>query len=322
MESKVNYTAVGLFVVLLGALLGGLGWWLATGGKQTATSPYLIYATDNVSGLKTDSNVLYRGVTVGKVASIEIDPKNPSLIRIKVEIDSGIPVRDDTVAQLSPLGVTGLSAVNLIGGASPTPLVKRPGEPDPVIPYKPSVFTQIEGGINDATITLARISQRVDALLSPANVQSISDTLRHLDALSAALAANQGNINQMFANARQTSANLAQMSAQGDALMRQSQALVKRLDGVSVQLGAVMPQLSAAASSVTQAGNTTTAFTAAGTQAMTQLQTRTLPEVDALARSLQQLGGQLGALTENLKANPSQLLYGPTLPPPGPGEQP
>ncbi|MBN2692484.1 MAG: MCE family protein, partial [Burkholderiaceae bacterium] len=143
-----------------------------------------------------------------------------------------------------------------------------------------------------------------------------------LDALSAALAANQGNINQMFANARQTSANLAQMSAQGDALMRQSQALVKRLDGVSVQLGAVMPQLSAAASSVTQAGNTTTAFTAAGTQAMTQLQTRTLPEVDALARSLQQLGGQLGALTENLKANPSQLLYGPTLPPPGPGEQP
>jgi phospholipid/cholesterol/gamma-HCH transport system substrate-binding protein len=322
MESKVNYTAVGLFVVLLGALLGGLGWWLATGGKQAATSPYLIYATDNVSGLKTDSNVLYRGVTVGKVASIAIDPKNPSLIRIKVEIDSGIPVRDDTVAQLSPLGVTGLSAVNLIGGASPTPLVKQPGEPDPVIPYKPSVFTQIEGGINDATITLARISQRVDALLSPANVQSISDTLRHLDALSAALAANQGNINQMFANARQTSANLAQMSAQGDALMRQSQALVKRLDGVSVQLGAVMPQLSAAASSVTQAGNTTTAFTAAGTQAMTQLQTRTLPEVDALARSLQQLGGQLGALTENLKANPSQLLYGPTLPPPGPGEQP
>ncbi|MBN2692653.1 MAG: MCE family protein, partial [Burkholderiaceae bacterium] len=185
MESKVNYTAVGLFVVLLGALLGGLGWWLATGGKQTATSPYLIYATDNVSGLKTDSNVLYRGVTVGKVASIAIDPKNPSLIRIKVEIDSGIPVRDDTVAQLSPLGVTGLSAVNLIGGASPTPLVKQPGEPDPVIPYKPSVFTQIEGGINDATITLARISQRVDALLSPANVQSVSDTLRHLDALSA-----------------------------------------------------------------------------------------------------------------------------------------
>lgn len=322
MESKVNYTAVGLFVVLLGALLGGLGWWLATGGKQTATSPYLIYATDNVSGLKTDSNVLYRGVTVGKVASIEIDPKNPSLIRIKVEIDSSVPVRDDTVAQLSPLGVTGLSAVNLIGGASPAPLVKQPGEPDPVIPYKPSVFTQIEGGINDAAITLARISQRVDALLSPANVQSISDTLRNLQALSTTMAANQGNINQMFANARQTSANLVQMSAQGDALMRQSQVLVKRLDSVSAQLGAVMPQLSAAASSVARASNTTTAFTAAGTQAMTQLQTRTLPEVDALARNLQQLGSQLSALTENLKANPSQLLYGPTLPPPGPGEQP
>ncbi|CUA95617.1 MlaD family protein [Thiomonas bhubaneswarensis] len=322
MESKVNYTAVGLFVVLLAALLGGLGWWLATGGKQVATRPYLIYATDNVSGLKTDSNVLYRGVTVGKVASIEIDPKNPSLIRIKVEIDRSVPVRSDTVAQLSPLGVTGLSAVNLIGGASPTPLPTPPGEPDPVIPYKPSVFTQIEGGINDAAITLARISQRVDALLSPANVQAFSTTVHNLQALTATLAANQNNINAMFANARQTSANLAQMSAEGDALMRQSQALVKQLGGVSEQLGKVMPQISAAASSVTRAGNTTTAFTNTGIQAMAQLQNRTLPEVDALMRNLQQLSSQLGALTESLKSNPSQLLYGPALPPPGPGEQP
>jgi hypothetical protein len=116
------------------------------------------------------------------------------------------------------------------------------------------VFTQIEGGINDAAITLARISQRVDALLSPANVQSISDTLRNLQTLSASLAANQNNINQMFANARQTTANLTQMSAQGSALMLQSQTLVKRLDGVSAQLGGLMPQIGAAANSVTQAG--------------------------------------------------------------------
>ena len=100
------------------------------------------------------------------------------------------------------------------------------------------------------------------------------------------------------------------------------QALVKRLDGVSAQLGGLMPQIGAAANSVAQAGNTTTAFTQAGVQAMTQVQTRTLPEVDALARNLQQLSSQLGALTENLKANPSQLLYGPALPPPGPGEKP
>lgn len=322
MESNVNYTAVGLFVVLLGALLAGLCWWLATGGKQTETRPYLIYATDNVSGLKTNSNVLYRGVTVGKVASIAIDPNNPALIRIKVEIDRNVPVRSDTVAQLSPLGVTGLSAINLIGGASSVPLKAPPGEPDPVIPYKPSVFTQIEGGINDAAITLARISQRVDALLSPTNVQSLSDSLRNLQTLTATLAANQNNIDQMFANARQTSANLAQMSAQGEALMRQSQTLVRQLDTVSAQLGAVMPQIGAAASSVARAGSTTTAFTAAGAQTMTQLQTRTLPELDALLRNLQQLSRQLGALTESLKANPSQLLYGPALSPPGPGERP
>ena len=322
MESKVNYTAVGLFVVVLAALLGSLGWWLATGGKQTATRPYLIYATDNVSGLKTDSNVLYRGVTVGKVASIVIDPQNPALIRIKVEIDRDVPVRNDTVAQLSPLGVTGLSAVNLIGGASPVPLTTPPGQPDPVIPYKPSVFTQIEGGINDAAITLARISQRVDALLSPANVQALGATLRNLQTLSQTLAANQGNIDRTFAAAQRTSQNLDAMSAQGEQIMRQTQQLVAALQQTSAQLPQVMTQIASAASSVTRASNTTTVFTTGGTQAVTQLQTRTLPEVDALMRNLQQLSAQLAELTENLKTNPSQLLYGPALPRPGPGEQP
>lgn len=321
MESKVNYTAVGLFVVTLGALLAGLAWWLATGGQQLATTSYLIYATDNVNGLRTDSNVLYRGVTVGRVASIAIDPKNPSLIRILVDIDKSVPVRSDTVAQLSPLGVTGLSAVNLIGGASPVPLRSTPGEPDPVIPYRPSVFTQIEGGINDAAITLARISQRMDALLSPANLQAVSDTLANLQKLSQTLAANQRNIDRTFAGARQTSINLAGMSAQGDKLMLQSQQLIARLDGVTAQLGALMPQIGAAANSVTRAGDGAAAFSAAGTEAMIRLQDRTLPEMDALARNLQHLSHQIDSLTDSLAANPSQILYGPTLPPPGPGER-
>ena len=320
MESKVNYTAVGVFVVLLGALLGAMAWWLATGGKTAPTTPYLIYATDNVNGLRTDSNVLYRGVAVGKVASIAIDPANPALIRIRVDIDKSVPVRSDTVAQLSPLGVTGLSAVNLIGGASPRPLPTPPGETMPVIPYRPSVFTQIEGGINDAAITLARISQRLDALLSPANLNAIHDTLANLQALSQTLADDRHDIDATLTSARQTSANLVGVSAQGEQLMHQSRQLVSRLDGITAQLSALMPDIAAAATSVSRAGNGAAAFSAAGTEAMVRLQQRTLPEIDALARNLRQLGSQLGGLTESLKANPSQLLYGPPPPPPGPGE--
>ncbi len=320
MESKVNYTAVGVFVVLLGALLGAMAWWLATGGKTEPTTPYLIYATDNVNGLRTDSSVLYRGVAVGKVASIDIDPTNPALIRIEVDIDRSVPVRADTVAQLSPLGVTGLSAVNLIGGASARPLPTPPGESVPVIPYRPSVFTQIEGGINDAAVTLARISERLDALLSPANLNAIHDTLANVRALSQTLADDRRDIDATLSNTRRTSANLAAMSAQGEQLMARSSQLVERLDGVAAQLNTTMPDIAAAADSVSRAGNGAAAFSAAGTEAMTRLQQRTLPEIDALARNLRQLGSQLGDLTEGLKANPSQLLYGPPPPPPGPGE--
>ena len=320
MESKVNYTAVGLFVIVLAAALAGVAWWLAVGGHQKATQTYLIYATDNVNGLRTDSSVLYRGVAVGKVDAIGIDPRNPALIRIAVEIDRDVPVRSDTVAQLSPLGVTGLSAVNLSGGASPEPLHPPPGQTVPVIPYKPSLFTQIEGGLNNAALTLTRIGDRIDNLLSPANVQSVATSLHNLQALTQTLADNQHNIDQVLANAQLTSTRLANTASGADKLVGQTRELVSHINALTAQLGGVMPQLASAASSVQSAGASTTKFSNAGTDAMTDLRLRTLPQMDALARSLQQLSQQLSDLTQRLSANPGQLLYGPTLPPPGPGE--
>lgn len=320
MESKVNYTAVGLFVIVLAAALAGMAWWLAVGGHRQATAPYLIYATDNVNGLRTDSSVLYRGVAVGKVQSIGIDPENATLIRIAVQIDRDVPVRADTVAQLSPLGVTGLSAVNLSGGASPEPLRPPAGETVPVIPYKPSLFTQIEGGLNSAAVTLTRIGERVDSLLSPTNVESIATTLKNLQSLSQTLADNQHNIDLMFANAQTASDRLAGTAAGADKLVGQTRELIGHVDRLTAELGGVMPQLAQAASSVRVAGNSAAAFSNAGTAAMTDMRQRTLPQIDALARSLQQLSQELDGLTQRLAANPGQLLYGPTLPPPGPGE--
>lgn len=320
MESKVNYTAVGLFVLLLGAALVAMIWWLATRGNQTETTTYLIYATDSVNGLRADSNVLYRGVAVGKVDSIKIDPDNPALIRIRVSIDRNVPVRADTVAQLSPLGVTGLSAINLSGGESQQPLKPPPGSDIAVIPYKPSLFSQIEGGLSSATLTLNRLGDHVDNLLSPANLQAVTDILRNLQTLMQTLASNQQRIDQMFANADLTSARLAATAGGADKLVAQTRQLVQRIDGLTQQLGAVVPQFGRAASQVQSAAGAVTAFSQAGTDAMGDLRQRTLPQIDALARSLQQLSDQLGELTQRLSANPSQLLYGPSLPPPGPGE--
>jgi phospholipid/cholesterol/gamma-HCH transport system substrate-binding protein len=67
MKDKLNFTLVGLFVLVLGiALIAGV-LWLAAGGPKPAYKLYLTYMTDSVYGLSKDSAVTYHGVDVGRV---------------------------------------------------------------------------------------------------------------------------------------------------------------------------------------------------------------------------------------------------------------
>ncbi|OIQ83541.1 mce related protein [mine drainage metagenome] len=320
MESRVNYTAVGAFVVLLGLALAGAIWWLAQAHQHGDTDHYLIYATDNVNGLRTSSDVLYRGVRVGRVASISIDPNNPALVRIEIDLARGVPVRTDTVAQLSPQGVTGLSVINLSGGHSTQPLLARPGQPEPVIPYAPSVFSRLEGGLDTVTVTLSRISSRLDELLSPANVRAVSGTLRHLNELSGTLAAHRDDLGATLVQLRQASAQLVALGAHGEQLSAQGRELLLQLDTDARQLQRTLDAVDAAAASWHDAGAGASQLARNGNRALDRLQQRTLPGVDRLGDRLGQLSEQLTELVRSLRANPAQLLYGVPQPPPGPGE--
>ncbi|MDP2786291.1 MAG: MCE family protein, partial [Sulfurimicrobium sp.] len=62
METKVNYTIVGLFVILLfAALVAGI-LWLSGGAQYRKTyDTYLAYMNESVSGLNLNAPVKYRG---------------------------------------------------------------------------------------------------------------------------------------------------------------------------------------------------------------------------------------------------------------------
>ena len=320
MESKVNYTAVGAFVIAMVMALAGAVWWLSTGARQADTTTYLIYATDNVNGLSPASDVLYRGVAVGRVSSIEIDPRNPTLIRIQVAIKSQVPVRRDTVAQLSPRGVTGLSVINLSGGHSAQPLLPRPGQPYAVIQYAPSVFSRLEGGLNDAAVTLSKIANRLDVLLSPANVRAISETLRHVERTTAELDAHRQDIGATLDNLRQGSEELAALGQQGRQLGEHADVTLQQVRRTAASAQAALVQLEIAAQDWQKAGRSAARLGDAGTQAAQQLRSRTLPDYERLGAQLQSLSRQLTELSRSLQHNPNQLLFGAPLPPAGPGE--
>ncbi len=53
------------------------------------------------------------------------------------------------------------------------PLQKTPGEPYPVIPYRPSFFSQLEQNINDVSVGIRRIFDKE-------NAQALKKSLRNL----------------------------------------------------------------------------------------------------------------------------------------------
>jgi len=308
METKVNYALVGGFVLVLGAaLIAGVLWLASGGGYQEKPILYLALIGESVAGLNLNAPVKYRGVDVGKVRTIRLDPHNPEQVRLVFAIDRGTPIKEDTVAVLKTQGLTGIAYVELDGGtlASPTLRAQAPGEL-PVIQTKPSLSARLENMLTSVLAKLDSTSDNVNKILSDENLASFKSTLADLSAVARTLAANQGSINAGLANAARTFDNSARVSA---------------------QLGPVIEQVGRSADAFARMSNeTATASAAAGKTVdalgadMKRFTGETLPELERLLGELNVLSASLRRLSEKVEGSPGGLLLGRRPVPPGPGE--
>jgi len=94
MAQKSSFVLVGLFVLVLGiGLVAGI-LWLTTGGPPKDYDYYRVYMTESVSGLSVDAAVKYKGVNVGRVRDISLDPENPEQVRILLGWLGATPQRE------------------------------------------------------------------------------------------------------------------------------------------------------------------------------------------------------------------------------------
>ncbi|MEK9804385.1 MAG: MlaD family protein, partial [Curvibacter sp.] len=111
MENKAHALAAGAFVLGVSALLIALAVWLT---RQAGEVRYYEVATRSaVTGLQSQAGVQYRGVRVGKVASIAFDPSSPGQVLLRLELDADAPVTRSTYATLGYQGLTGIAFVQL-----------------------------------------------------------------------------------------------------------------------------------------------------------------------------------------------------------------
>ena len=101
METRANYIMVGFFVLLLAFGLLGFVLWLAKFQFEQEFARYDIVFDSAVTGLNEGSPVRYRGVRVGEVISVDLDPDRPTAIRATIEVQKRTPVRADSASTLA-----------------------------------------------------------------------------------------------------------------------------------------------------------------------------------------------------------------------------
>ncbi|MDI6745606.1 MAG: MlaD family protein [Rhodocyclaceae bacterium] len=308
MESKVNYAAVGAFVLVLGAVLVASVLWLASGGAfQKKFDLYLSIVEESVAGLNLNAPVKYNGVDVGKVRQIALDSGTPERVNLIFAIERGTPVKEDTVAVLKTQGLTGIAYVELSGGTVDSlPLSIKAGDRYPVIPTKPSLSARLENVLTSVLAKLDSTSNNINALLSDANRAAFSSTLADIASVARTIAARKDAIDAGMVNAARTLENTARISAQLEPVVKR---IGSGADAIEKMGNEVARTSASAGKTVNSIGADVKRFTA-----------ETLPELERLLGELSVLAASLRRLTEQTERNPAGLLFGRKSVPAGPGE--
>jgi phospholipid/cholesterol/gamma-HCH transport system substrate-binding protein len=135
MESDKHYFFEGLFIIVFFAAAAVFAVWLGSTGRHDDVV-YRIHFPDSVSGLTVGDPVKYRGIDVGTVKSMIIDPDNSRLVLVDVRLRKETPVKTDTRASLALKGITGVVFIELNGGdpAAKTLVAVTPQGKVPEIP--------------------------------------------------------------------------------------------------------------------------------------------------------------------------------------------
>lgn len=181
MESKTNYTIVGLLVVLLTTGIISTSIWLSSGFAPKKYDTYIVYMHEAVSGLSEDAAVKFNGVKVGYVKNILLNHNNPQQVTLTLYIEHDIPITTSTSATLVSQGITGTTYVGL-SASSPDlqPLLAKGNEPFPVIPSKASLFNQLDNALKGVSENINEVTIEVKRLFDEENAANLKKILLNL----------------------------------------------------------------------------------------------------------------------------------------------
>jgi len=303
MENRAYALAAGMFTLLLGAALVAVALWF--GKDDLEYVPFLITTTTSVSGLKAEAPVRYRGVEVGRVESIRIDPGINGDIHIRIGVTEGTPVTKSTFARLGYQGVTGLAYVALDDNGDSKELLKSASRKVAEIPMRRSIMDTGE----DLIAAFGEIAIRVNTLLDEDNQKAVRRALVGLEKATLKTAALADRTAALAEKLEPGVAGVPGLVGDARGAIGNANKLIGNLNGLTSKIEERVEALNRVAKSVEEVGSTARA-----------VNDETLPRLNALVEDLHKETRALDRLLNALGEHPQSLVFGTPRGKPGPGE--
>jgi phospholipid/cholesterol/gamma-HCH transport system substrate-binding protein len=204
---------------------------------------YLINFRDtSVHGLISGSLVKYRGVEVGRVTGITVNPADLDSIQVEVKIRPELTMKTDMRATLVYVGLTGQKFVELSGGTMTSPNLKAHGE----ILAGRGLGDKADDIVNNLETTASRIAE----ILSPENIARINAFLENVEkgsgAVAGVLQSRQGSLENTLISVEKATADFARATEQMVPMTQNLDRLIKTVEASSQKtLGNISDRFSA-----------------------------------------------------------------------------
>ncbi len=174
-KKKTSKIWLGLFVII-GSVIGvGAIVWLGASKVFEGGKPYVAYFDESIQGLHPDSGVKLRGVNIGRVDRIDVDPAT-ALVQVVMKLNIDERLSEDLCAELKLAGLTGIVYIDLDRKREGETLEEPPPglhPPCPLIPSRPSRAKQFLDRMESATTHLDRTFRHTDRLLAGGSVDQV-----------------------------------------------------------------------------------------------------------------------------------------------------
>lgn len=311
METRASYFLVGLFV--LGLIAGSFAFvaWLTRFELKDERLPYHVYFRGSVTGLSIGSPVRYRGVPVGTVSGIAIDPKNVERVEVTLAINPGTPIKTDTVAGLQLQGITGYSFVQLTGGTQEAPLLTpQPGQRYAVIPSQPSALERVFEDAPELVARLGLLATRAAEILSPDNEKRLTAILANAETFTAALAQSAGSIESTAEDASKALAEIRAAASSFGQVSRDLQGLGASVSRAAGGAEGAVADIRTAAQSFQRVADQLDKFVQENRRPMRDFTGSGLYDLSQLIAESRTLVATLTRVAYQLERDPARFLFG------------